>query len=156
MENNLKQKIGQRLVAHSIFQSDEQEIRLCRRCVGKHGCEASSELPQAVEPTLTQPPALVKGSRRVGTLAQQLLEQGLTDGRMSKIVVVLFNLLDLRLRPACLHESAALGANEFSYLGRANCGKGVWQNRWQLIRGALVVGVPGSDNGHNDGIQPRE
>ena len=126
MENTLKRKIGQRLAVHSLFHSDEREIRLYRRCVGKHGCEAFSKMPQAVKPTLTHPPSLVKGSRRVGTLAQQLLEQGLTAGRMSKIAVVLLNLLDLRLRPACLHKSAALGENEFGYLGRANCGEGVW------------------------------
>ena len=126
MENTLKRKIVQRLAVHSLFHSDEREIQLYRRFFGKHGYEASSELPQAVKPILTQPSAIVKGSRRVVTLAQQLLEQGLTAGRMLKIAVVLFNLLNLRLIPVCLHESAALGANEFGYLGRANRGKGVW------------------------------
>ena len=60
MENNLKQKIGQILAVHSLFHSDDQEIRIYRRCVGKHGCKASSELTRAVKPTLTHPSALFK------------------------------------------------------------------------------------------------
>ena len=46
-----------------------------------------------------------------------------------------------------------MGMNHLSQLSSANHGKDVQQDRFQCIHGALVVGVPSSENIHNNCVQ---
>ena len=35
----------------------------------------------------------------------------------------------------------------------SHASKAMWQDRWQCIHGALVIGVPGSDSSHSANVQ---
>ena len=132
-----------------FFSSNYWEVQLHSGGVGKHGLEAVSEQLQIIETTLEQCPSLHKACTDVGAPAQQLFELSLTVHHTLKVVMVFFNLIDLLCHPTGLLKSNVMGANNLAQIFSSNHGKATRQNRWQCIRGYLVVGVPGSDNSQN-------